>query len=154
VIGTCPFPLWREARGQGAQYKMSPYCREALRHAQGRELCRRGPACLPRPNGVAGELQNKFSSHGWGTRVDKEFAEGYRNRPLPPNVKRTFCVPNWTRPRMLLKTPTLVSAFQIFCYLKNEGIINEMRKVKSKISTLINKTLFICQEKNNPVYVM
>ena len=86
--------------------------------------------------------------------MDKEFAERYRDTPLPANVKRTSCVPNWTRPRMLLETPTLVSAFQIFCYLVNEGIINEMRKTKPQTSTLINKTLFFCQEKNNPVYVM
>jgi hypothetical protein len=44
LTGACPVPLWRDGRGQGALYKMILHCREA-------------PACLSRPNGVAGELQ-------------------------------------------------------------------------------------------------
>jgi len=132
LTGTRRVPLWRDAQGP----------------------CPPAPACLPRPNGVAGELQNKFSSLTEGTWVNREFAEQCGDTPLPANVKRTSCVPNRTRPRMLLETPTLVSAFQIFCYLINEGIINEMRKTKPQTATLINKTLLFCQEKNNPVYVM
>ena len=40
-----PRPALQDARGAGAQYKMILHCREA-------------PACLSRPNGVAGELQS------------------------------------------------------------------------------------------------
>jgi hypothetical protein len=47
---------------------------------------------------------------------------------------------------MLPGTRPFVPAFQIVCYLINEGIINEMRK-KPQTVTLINKTLFFCQER-------
>ena len=44
VTGKCPVPPKRDRRGQGAQLIMIFPSREA-------------PACLPRPDGVAGELQ-------------------------------------------------------------------------------------------------
>ena len=35
--GTCPVPLWRDARGQGAQYKAIIHCREAPALPAGRQ---------------------------------------------------------------------------------------------------------------------
>src|SRR4030043_1618205 len=37
---------------KGPNIKMKLPCREALRHAQGRELCRTAPPCLSRPDGM------------------------------------------------------------------------------------------------------
>jgi|SRR4030042_3133352 hypothetical protein len=43
----------RAVRGvKGHNIKMKLPCREALRHAQGRELCRTAPPCLSRPDGM------------------------------------------------------------------------------------------------------
>ena len=53
---------------------------------------------------------------------------------------------------ILLETPTLVSAFQIFIKMRNELVRREKQHLKSL--TLISKTLIFCQEKNIPVYVM
>lgn len=63
LAGTCPVPLWRDARGQGAQYKVMLHCREALE-------------CLPRPKGVAEELHKIFGD--------------IRARALLPAVGREF----------------------------------------------------------------
>ncbi len=53
---------------------------------------------------------------------------------------------------ILLETPTLVSAFQIFIKLRIELFRRE--KQHSKSFNLISKTIIFCQEKNKPVYVM
>lgn len=62
-ISHLPLPSGRE--GGGAQLGKYFFCShparhcapgKPTRHTQGRELCRTAPACLPRPDGVAGEL--------------------------------------------------------------------------------------------------
>jgi hypothetical protein len=50
LAGTQPALCWRDAWDPEAQYKVILHCREALRHAQGRELYRTAPACLSRPD--------------------------------------------------------------------------------------------------------
>ncbi len=75
--GTCPVSTALQAgslptgRQEGAQYEQNFLCshsvrhwraREALRQAQSREICRTAPTCLPRPNGVGGELHKNVSS--------------------------------------------------------------------------------------------
>jgi hypothetical protein len=71
----------------------------------------------------------------------------------PANVEMDiFRPPSDSTLILLLETPTLVSAFQIFIKLRNELVRRE--KQHSKSLNLISKTIIFCQEKNKPVYVM
>jgi hypothetical protein len=45
-------------------------------------------------------------------------------------------------------------ASAVIFFNKNKELTNQMRKTTSQVSTLISKTMFFCQEKNKPVYVM